>query len=215
MTIAEGPSVAGSDLGSRIRQARQARRLSVRELAKRVGCSPSLISAVERGITKPSISTLTAVVTELDVPMESLLAPQGRPIEQKAQSEQPPADPPQQVATGHSPRAGILKSADRPEIHIQSGVIAQSLLPSHEDDVDFCIYAYEPGGASVADAQVIRHPGREYGVVLAGTLRVQLGFEEYELTEGDSIAFSSTVPHRFWNDTDRVARVIWFSGASL
>jgi transcriptional regulator with XRE-family HTH domain len=193
----------------------------VRELAKRVGCSPSHISAIERGITKPSISTLTAVVTELNVSMESLF--EARDLSRAPDRANPHADPwsreqnqpAARLTTNRPPRQGVLQRADRPKIRIESGVVAESLLSTHEDEVDFCIYAYEPGGASVADAQFIRHPGREYGMVLEGSLRVQLGFEEYNLDEGDSIAFDSTVPHRFWNDTDRVARVIWFSGSSL
>ena len=46
---------------------------------------------------------------------------------------------------------------------------------------------------------MMRHPGREYGVVLEGRLGVRLRFEEYALGPGDSIAFDSTQPHRLWN----------------
>lgn len=209
----------GADgIGPRIRSARQSRGLSVRELAKRVGCSPSNISAIERGITRPSISSLTAVVTQLGITMESLfgdddaISPSSPGPEGHAAAAQPTEQHGRRTAP---PRHGIMRRDGRPQIRIESGVVSESLLPSHEDDVDFCIYSYDPGGASVADAQVIRHPGREYGLVLEGTLRVQIGFEEFTLETGDSIAFASTTPHRFWNDTDQVTRVVWFSGASL
>ncbi|HEY6854741.1 MAG TPA: helix-turn-helix transcriptional regulator, partial [Mycobacterium sp.] len=41
-------------LGERIRRVRTTRGISVRELARRVGCSASLVSQVERGVTAPS-----------------------------------------------------------------------------------------------------------------------------------------------------------------
>ena len=42
------------------------------------------------------------------------------------------------------------------------------------------------------------HGGREYGYVTSGTLGVRVGFEEYELGPGGSIAFDSSSPHRLW-----------------
>jgi quercetin dioxygenase-like cupin family protein len=56
---------------------------------------------------------------------------------------------------------------------------------------------------------MIRHQGREYGLVLSGRLGVQLGFQTYELGPGDSIAFDSTGPHRFWNLGDEPVHGIW------
>ena len=42
------------------------------------------------------------------------------------------------------------------------------------------------------------HGGKEYGYVTSGTLGVRVGFEEYELGPGGSIAFDSSSPHRLW-----------------
>ena len=52
---------------------RHARGLSLRDLADRLGCSPSLISQIERGLANPSVSTLYAMVAELDVSLDELL----------------------------------------------------------------------------------------------------------------------------------------------
>src|SRR5690606_40785815 len=56
----------------------------------------------------------------------------------------------------------------------------------------------------------VRHEGREYGVITKGSLTVEVGFESTVLGEGDSIAFDSSVPHRFWNRTPHEVRAIWF-----
>ena len=60
------------------------------------------------------------------------------------------------------------------------------------------------------DESLMRHEGREYGYVIAGTLGIEIDFEEYELQPGDSIAFDSTRPHRLFNKGDVPVRSIWF-----
>jgi len=46
--------------------------------------------------------------------------------------------------------------------------------------------------------------------VLAGRLRIAVGFETYELGPGDSITFESTMPHRLFNVGDQPVEAIWF-----
>src|SRR3974390_2018079 len=63
----------GTGLGPRLRVAREDRRLSVRELARRIGCSASLISQIERGVSVPSVGVLYSLATELDSSLDYLL----------------------------------------------------------------------------------------------------------------------------------------------
>ena len=63
----------GTGLGPRLRVAREARQLSVRELARRIGCSASLISQIERGVSVPSVGVLYSLATELDSSLDHLL----------------------------------------------------------------------------------------------------------------------------------------------
>jgi mannose-6-phosphate isomerase-like protein (cupin superfamily)/DNA-binding XRE family transcriptional regulator len=72
----------GTGLGPRLRVAREQRELSVRELARRIGCSASLISQIERGISVPSVGVLYSLATELDTSLDHLLfgAEQRRPL---------------------------------------------------------------------------------------------------------------------------------------
>ena len=62
-------------IGDRLRATRQERGLSLRELAERLGVSPSLISQVETGRARPSVSTLYAIASELNVSLDELLFP--------------------------------------------------------------------------------------------------------------------------------------------
>ncbi|HJY94179.1 MAG TPA: helix-turn-helix transcriptional regulator, partial [Streptosporangiaceae bacterium] len=60
-------------LGPRLRVAREQRQLSVRELARRIGCSASLVSQIERGVSVPSVGVLYSLATELDTSLDHLL----------------------------------------------------------------------------------------------------------------------------------------------
>src|SRR5229473_1263280 len=63
----------GTGLGPRLREIRLARQLSVRELARRIGCSASLISRIERGVSVPSVGVLYSLATELGSSLDYLL----------------------------------------------------------------------------------------------------------------------------------------------
>src|ERR1700742_5025748 len=63
----------GTGLGPRLRLVRSSRQLSVRELARRVGCSASLISQIERGVSVPSVGVLYSLATELESSLDYLL----------------------------------------------------------------------------------------------------------------------------------------------
>src|ERR687888_1237453 len=61
-----------SKVGSRLRAERERRGISLRELARRVGVSPSLVSQIELDRVNPSVSTLYALVTELGLTMSDV-----------------------------------------------------------------------------------------------------------------------------------------------
>ena len=63
----------GTGLGPRLRLVRASRQLSVRELARRVGCSASLISQIERGVSVPSVGVLYSLANELGSSLDYLL----------------------------------------------------------------------------------------------------------------------------------------------
>src|ERR1700722_12092588 len=68
-----GSGVPGG-LGGRLRRVRTARGLSVRELARRAGCSASLLSQVERGVTAPSAGVVYALANQLGISIDSLFS---------------------------------------------------------------------------------------------------------------------------------------------
>ena len=188
----------GTGLGPRLRLAREERQLSVRELARRIGCSASLISQIERGISVPSVGVLYSLAAELDSSLDHLLFGADRPA-------------PRPAAVGGAAAGGaIVQRADgRDIIDLASGVRWERLTPGADAMTDFLEVIYSPGGHSTDERRPLRHDGREYGLVVSGTLQANVGFESYELGPGDSITFDSSTPHEYLNKTGEPVHAIW------
>ena len=227
------PASTGSapdQMGRRLRLAREARGLSLREVARRIKVSPSFVSQVERGKANPSVSTLYALVSELGGSLDELMGEDPAAPEPdagdmvsagfealdvpndsdsdnaKAKAEHMTWDP----ETASWPRIGVSVQRDHRRRRIQlSGVVWERL--THDDDpyVDFLEVTYTPGSASCAEDDMMRHGGREYGHLTQGRLDVQIGFETHHLGPGDSIHFDSMTPHRLANPYDEPAVAIW------
>ena len=185
-----GP-LENSKVGHRLRSERERLGIGLRELARRVGVSPSLVSQIELDRVNPSVSTLYAIVTELGMTMSDVFGE--RPEERVVQ-----------------PGDGLAERPEtRPVINLASGVRWERLTHERDPDVEFLYVVYPVGAASCPEDALMTHGGREYGYVTSGTLGVQVGFEVYELGQGGSIAFNSSSPHRLWAVGDEPVHAIW------
>ena len=194
-------------LGPAIRAAREARGLSLRELARRVSVSPSFVSQIELGKANPSVGTLYSLVSVLGTTLDDLIG------EPPGDSGPQPVDAsPADVASPAGwPRVGVpVQRAEGRKRVEMSGVVWERLTADHDPYVDFLHVEYAPGSSSCAPEQMMRHGGREYGHLLHGRLDVQVGFETYSLGPGDSIHFDSTTPHRLSNPYDEPCTAVWF-----
>src|SRR5205807_2399728 len=94
-------------------------------------------------------------------------------------------------------------------IDLASGVRWERLTPGGDHRTDFLEVVYQPGGHSTDERRALRHDGHEYGLILSGLLRANVGFDSFELGPGDSIAFDSAIPHDYWNATSDEVRAVW------
>jgi transcriptional regulator with XRE-family HTH domain len=198
-------------LGPRLRVAREQRQLSVRELARRIGCSASLISQIERGISVPSVGVLYSLATELDTSLDHLLfgAEPRRPLAAAADPDATGTVADGPVAPGIVAPGIVQRAAGRNIIDLASGVRWERLTPGADAMTDFLEVIYSPGGHSTDERRPLRHDGHEYGLVISGTLQANVGFESYELGPGDSVAFDSSTPHEYLNKTGEPVHAIW------
>ena len=204
------PSDRSGMIGRRLRAERHRQHIGLRELAKRVGISPSLLSQIETGKTQPSVGTLYAIANELDLSLDLLFSESAEPRPRAASDHVVgPAGSPQRSAP--LTLLSLVQRADtRRSITLESGVHWERLTATADPLVEFLYVTYEVGSTSSPAEVMMRHPGREYGIVLSGHLGVAIQFDTYELGPGDSIAFDSTLPHRLWCIGPQPVQAVWF-----
>lgn len=66
-------------VGARIRSTRVARRISLGSLASATGLGKGTLSELERGLRNPTLDTLFAIATCLDLPLSQLLVDDDAP----------------------------------------------------------------------------------------------------------------------------------------
>jgi DNA-binding XRE family transcriptional regulator/quercetin dioxygenase-like cupin family protein len=209
-------------IGRRLGAYRAARGMRVAELARAVGVTPSLISQIEHGQSRPSVSTLFALAQALDVPVDAFFreapdAPAGPPPADGGPGANPPpetAPPGPDGAAGPAQNAssrGVVHPDARAVIDIEGGVRWERLTRATLDHLDFIELVYPPGAQS--HPRQYTHPGTEMVLVMSGYLEISVGFERYRLRPGDSIDFPSSLPHRYanpWDETARAVTVIFY-----
>jgi len=173
-----------TDVGRRIREAREASGLTLRAISDATGVSTSMLSLVERGRTSPSIGTLVAICDALDIQMAKLFS-------------------------GTDQNDAVLIPAESMVSHSVKGLTRRIILDDRPHGLELTEHVYSPGSAS-ADAPT-HHSGEEIGIVLEGRLRVEVNDTTYELGPGDAVHFSSSSPHRFENRARRATRAIWLN----
>lgn len=228
-----GPATGALDIvGSRVREERLRQKIGVRELARRVGVSASLISQVELGKASPSVGTLYAIVNELGLSLDELFFQQPGGRRGRGRTDGDADDVPfaGQVAADRSDvtvadpghEAGhwgvellgrnvdpVVRRGSGKVIQLATGVRWERLAPPTPQDVDFLEVAYQPSSESCPPDSLMRHAGHEYGHIIRGRMGVTVGFDTYELGPGDSVAFDSTMPHRLFTIGEEPVEAIW------
>lgn len=170
-------------LSRRIRALRLERGLSLRAVAATAHVSPSLLSQIERGEANPSLVSLVSIAEALGVRPGALLddvdATRPSPVVRRCE---------RHVIEDARCRREYLMHPDDPRLEVAEIVLA-------------------PGGSS--PSALVEHSGRDYGVVLDGTLTVEVGGRREVLESGDYIAYDADQPHRIVNESDRDVRLIW------
>jgi transcriptional regulator with XRE-family HTH domain len=202
-------------LGQRLRAERVRRDVSLRQLARQVGVSASMISQIETGRSRPSVRTLYAITSALDISLEGLFSG-GAGLAASAPPELAVAVGGAAVAVADAlgsfagRRLGpLIRPDERPELDLDTGVTWERLGQLPHQDVDFMLTRYPPGASSCGPGERMRHTGCEYGYLLAGQLVVVLGFDELVMEPGDAVSFESSVPHAYRNDGPVEALGLW------
>lgn len=107
----------------------------------------------------------------------------------------------------------IVRRVAQPRCSATNGVTKLLATPiGHSRYKGYVVTTIAPGGSSSENSYA--HEGEEVGVVTAGGFSLQIEGRIHLLGPGDSFTFPSTLRHRFFNDGDVPAEVIWVNSTS-
>lgn len=175
------------NLGERLRALRQARGMTLQELADAADCSRSFLSMLERGQTDISATLLQRVAAAFHLSAADLLPDERR------------ADVLQIVRHGEAPRT----------VELGAGIQVQVLFNNLLQKIQPVLLTLEPATEHRNDTG---HAGEEFVYVLEG--EVQLTVNEAPtrtLRSGDSAYYPSALPHRLGNAGKETARILTMS----
>jgi transcriptional regulator with XRE-family HTH domain len=177
-----------SELGSKVARARAERGWSLQQLADRAGVSPAAIHKVEKSGMTPTITSLMKIAVALGKSVSHFVEESDtlRPVTHIRADE----------------RARLYTSKQGLELQNISGRYGPFFVAGAEARVD-----------PLADSgpEPMSHPGEELVLLLEGTMHFVVGGERYELEEGDSLHFRTTLAHSWANPTEEPARAIWLA----
>lgn len=173
-----------ADAGSRLRQLRTARGLSIRELSRRCGISHVSISLIERERHSPSVSSLKTILDALGTTMSAFF------------SEPLPAELP--VVFRASELVELADGESLSYRQVGNNPAGSAMMILHE--------RYAPG-ADTGESPY-QHQAEEGGVVVAGRLELTVDDDVSVLETGDAYYFDSRRPHRMRNPFDEQCVVV-------
>ncbi len=177
------------DLGMRLKTFRTKRGLNQKELAERVGVTPSTISQVESNLIYPSLPALLKMAEVLDVHVSSFF--QDRP------------DTPANV---------VLAGAEAADTALPCGAegrVHAKLLTPLDLDSGAELYLIELSSKQGLPSHFFVHKGEELGYVLSGKLRIKMSHGVYTAGAGDVIYLGTETPLQWKNTESRSARLLW------
>ncbi|MCV2863931.1 cupin domain-containing protein [Albidovulum sediminicola] len=169
------------DTGARLKEERERRRLSQRQLAAATGVTGGMISLIEQNRTSPSIATLKKILVGLDITLSDFFAT-------------PEESGPKWCFRKHELRE-ITPFAKRGET--EGGVNFRQIGRPGASAIQMLYETYTPGADTGPD--LYSHDAEEAGIVLSGRISVTVGSETQVLEAGDGYLFNSRTPHRFQN----------------
>jgi transcriptional regulator with XRE-family HTH domain len=158
----------------RVRRLREAKGLSLRDLAKQTGVSAPMLSQVERGETSPTLQVAAKIASGLDLTLSQLLR------------------------LDEEPHVSVVRATDAPVVR-NSRHAFQELTPSLPGQPhSVTLHTLRPRAAT--GASPLHEPGgRETVIVQTGSVDFVCDGEHHTLQEGDAVTFDADLPHHFEN----------------
>ncbi len=194
-------------LGNRLRELRRQQGLSLRALAEKSGLSANTLSLIENGKTSPSVATLQQIALALNIPITAFFETKAvkDPVLHTQKSTRANFTTPQGVieevgknlADQFTPGQNVAIQPAMGE-EVGRGIGNEGLQPF--------IVTLHPQASS--GTQPLTHEGSEFVYCLSGKVIYNVIGEEYVLEAGDTLLFSSKLPHAWKNALDEPSQLI-------
>jgi len=182
-------SLMSLPVGARIKAVRQAKTLSLQDVAQRTGFPESTIAQIESDEILPPLGDLVKLARALEMKMGYLLVQgESKPYTVVHKKNRKPVS-----------RYGSQKT-------LRYGYTYESLAPEKKErNMEPFLVTLEP---TSLDEPPSTHDGEEFIFVLEGEIEVILGDNREILSPEDSIYYDSTLPHRVRAQGDQNARIV-------
>ena len=178
------------DIGKKIKELRNNRKMTLKDLSELTNLSTGFLSQLERGLTSVATDSLANIAEALEVDLSYFIRPQRN-------------------------RSYIVRNYEKEvfrvenrfiQYHLSSGVQDKAMMPR--------IIELLPINSDENISQY-PHEGEEFVYVLEGTLTLFINNQQYELFPGDSAHYSSQLTHNWANYTNKLTRLLVVSTPNL
>lgn len=169
-------------IGSRLRGARIARHLTIKQVAESCGLTEGFISRLERDLTSPSVATLVSLCAVLKIDAGDLLS--------------------------HT-EAAHIRLGSAPKLRTQTEGNEEHLLtPRQESRLQVIHAVLDPGATGSSQNYSVNSPVH-FVHVIEGRLTLSFQDGSWELVAGDSLTFDGNESHTWTTPEETGATVIW------
>lgn len=184
-------------LGSEIREVRKARGYTLKQLSQQLSCSSAYLGRIELGSARISSTILEEISRALAVEADwffPVLSGEG-PLEQT-----------HVVRAEHRRPLSGMYTRSKEELGFADELLSSSLA----GQCYLLLSRFPPNkGALAENLEGYKFEGEQHGLVLSGEIALQLGDEHIVLGAGDSFSYPSMIAHRFRNNLDQEATMVW------
>ena len=172
---AEGPAEETGTVGDRVKKIREAKGLSLADVASRIGYDASDLERIEANELSPPLGVLIKLGKALDMTMGFFISGG----ETKAYT----------VVRREERRKIARRAASQDEKY---GYTYQALAPGKTDrHMEPFLVTLDPSEEETLSS----HDGQEFIYIIEGKMEAILGQDRLVLTEGDAIYYDSSLPH--------------------
>ena len=169
-------------IGHQIKKLRKSQGMTLQTLSAKTGFSLGFLSHLERDLTSPTIAQLQTIADVFGVTIFKLLEE-------------------------HLPFCPVVRKDSRQALHEAEGKVRyERITPPYAQMRGLCLTIHPD---NYEEEISWGHNKDEYGIIVQGSILMELDGVEYELHEGDAIYIPAATPHKFHKSSPGVCVSYW------